>query len=123
MKVLLLNQCFWPDVVATGQQLTMLARRLSDRGHQVTVITSRRGYDNPAMIFAKHERLQGVEIFASRRWDWAVQPLAALPEFWKFSADLCRASVAHAPTGRRGCAYFAAADFLDWCGLHSSQGR
>jgi len=63
MKVLLLNQCFWPDVVATGQQLTMLARRLSDRGHQVTVITSRRGYDNPAMIFPKHERLQGVEIF------------------------------------------------------------
>lgn len=63
MKVLLLNQCFWPDVVATGQQLTMLARRLSDRGHQVTVITSRRGYDNPAMIFAKHECLQGVEIF------------------------------------------------------------
>jgi colanic acid biosynthesis glycosyl transferase WcaI len=63
MKVLLLNQCFWPDVVATGQQLTMLARRLSDRGHQVTVITSRRGYDNPAMIFARHERLQGVEIF------------------------------------------------------------
>jgi glycosyltransferase involved in cell wall biosynthesis len=63
MKVLLLNQCFWPDVVATGQQLTMLARRLSDRGHQVTVITSRRGYDNPAMIFAKHERLQGIEIF------------------------------------------------------------
>jgi len=63
VKVLLLNQCFWPDVVATGQQLTMLARRLSDRGHQVTVITSRRGYDNPAMIFAKRERLQGVEIF------------------------------------------------------------
>ena len=63
MKVLLLNQCFWPDVVATGQQLTMLARRLSDRGHQVTVITSRRGYDNPAMTFAKHEHLQGIEIF------------------------------------------------------------
>lgn len=63
MKVLLLNQCFWPDVVATGQQLTMLARRLNERGHQVTVITSRRGYDNPAQIFAKRERLQGIEIF------------------------------------------------------------
>jgi len=63
MKILLLNQCFWPDVVATGQQLTMLARRLSDRGHQVTVITSRRGYDDPAMIFPKHECLQGIEIF------------------------------------------------------------
>ncbi|HSQ24262.1 MAG TPA: hypothetical protein VLN44_07630, partial [Pyrinomonadaceae bacterium] len=63
MKVLLLNQCFWPDVVATGQQLTMLARRLSERGHQVTVITSRRGYDNQKLIFAKNERWQGIEIF------------------------------------------------------------
>lgn len=63
MKVLLLNQCFWPDVAATGQQLTMLARRLSERGHQVTVITGRRGYDNQKLIFAKRERLQGIEIF------------------------------------------------------------
>lgn len=63
MKVLLLNQCFWPDVVATGQQLTMLARRLSKRGHQVTVITSRRGYDNQKLIFSQREHLPGVEIF------------------------------------------------------------
>jgi len=63
MKILLLNQCFWPDVVATGQQLTMLARRLSERGHQVTVITSRRGYDNQKLVFPQRERLQGIEIF------------------------------------------------------------
>jgi putative colanic acid biosynthesis glycosyltransferase WcaI len=63
MKVLLLNQCFWPDVVATAQQLTMLARRLSQQGHQVTVITSRRGYDNQQLIFPKRERWQGIEIF------------------------------------------------------------
>lgn len=63
MKVLLLNQCFWPDVVATGQQLTMLARRLNERGHQVTVITSRRGYDNQKVIFPRRESLQGIEIF------------------------------------------------------------
>src|SRR5512144_572200 len=63
MKVLLLNQCFWPDVVATSQQLTMLARRLSERGHQVTVITSRRGYDNQKLIFPQREQLQGIEIF------------------------------------------------------------
>jgi colanic acid biosynthesis glycosyl transferase WcaI len=63
MKILLLNQCFWPDVVATGQQLTMLARRLSARGHEVTVVTSRRGYDNPSLIFAKHEQSHGLEIF------------------------------------------------------------
>ena len=63
MKVLLLNQCFWPDVVATAQKLTMLSRRLSERGHQVTVITSRRGYDNQQLNFPPRERLQQVEIF------------------------------------------------------------
>jgi len=41
----------------------MLARRLSERGHQVTVITGRRGYDNPKLVFAKRERFQGIEIF------------------------------------------------------------
>jgi hypothetical protein len=62
MKVLLLNQCFWPDVVATAQQLTMLARRLSERGHQVTVISSRRGYDNRQLTFGQRESWQGIEI-------------------------------------------------------------
>lgn len=62
MKILLLNQCFWPDVVATSQQLSMLARRLSARGHEVTVITSRRGYDNQGLIFAKRERWHRVDI-------------------------------------------------------------
>ena len=33
------------------------------RGHQVTVITSRRGYDNQKLIFPQREQLQGIEIF------------------------------------------------------------
>ena len=44
MKILLLNQCFWPDVAATAQQLTTVARGLRSRGHEVTVIAGRRGY-------------------------------------------------------------------------------
>lgn len=62
MKVLLLNQCFWPDVVATAQQLTDLAAGLSERGHQVSVIASRRGYDDAARRFARRERWKNVEI-------------------------------------------------------------
>lgn len=62
MKVTLLNQCFYPDVVATGQHLTDLAVALSERGHQVTVITSRQGYDDPRMRFVKRERWQGIDI-------------------------------------------------------------
>lgn len=66
MKILLLNQCFWPDVVATAQQLSMLARRLSERGHEVTVIAGRRGYDNPTVVFPKRERWHEIDI--SRIW-------------------------------------------------------
>lgn len=62
MKILLLNQAFWPDVVASAQQLTMLARRLSERGHQVTVITSARGYDDATTSFPRRERWQSIDI-------------------------------------------------------------
>jgi colanic acid biosynthesis glycosyl transferase WcaI len=62
MKVLLLNQCFWPDVVATSQQLTGLARGLTDAGHEVTVICSRRGYDNPELRFPGRESWNGIKI-------------------------------------------------------------
>jgi colanic acid biosynthesis glycosyl transferase WcaI len=62
LKVLLLNQCFYPDVVATAQQLTAVARGLVKRGHSVTVITSRRGYDDAALRFPARERWQGIEI-------------------------------------------------------------
>jgi colanic acid biosynthesis glycosyl transferase WcaI len=62
MKVLLLNQCFYPDVVATAQQLTQLAVGLTEKGHQVTVIAGNRGYDDPATRFARRETWQGITI-------------------------------------------------------------
>jgi colanic acid biosynthesis glycosyl transferase WcaI len=62
MRVLLLNQCFYPDVAATAQQLTHLAIGLSEKGHQVTVIASNRGYDDPATRFARRETWQGINI-------------------------------------------------------------
>ena len=62
MKVLLLNQCFWPDVVATAQQLTDLGVALHERGHQVTVIAGDRGYDNSALRFPRRERWNGITI-------------------------------------------------------------
>lgn len=62
MKVLLLNQCFWPDPVATAQQLSGLARALAERGHEVTVICGRRGYDDPELRFSRRERWQEIEI-------------------------------------------------------------
>lgn len=62
MKVLLLNQCFWPDVVATSQQLTDLASGLVERGHDLTVVCGDRGYDDQNLRFARRECWNGVEI-------------------------------------------------------------
>jgi colanic acid biosynthesis glycosyl transferase WcaI len=62
LRILLLNQCFYPDVVSTAQHLTDLATELTARGHDVTVVTSDRGYDDPAVRFPRRERWNGIEI-------------------------------------------------------------
>jgi colanic acid biosynthesis glycosyl transferase WcaI len=66
MRVLLLNQCFWPDVVATAQQLNDLAAGLVERGHEVTVVCSDRGYDDPELRFPPRERWCNVNIIRVR---------------------------------------------------------
>jgi colanic acid biosynthesis glycosyl transferase WcaI len=66
LKILLLNQCFYPDVVSTAQHLTDLATALASRGHDVTVVTSDRGYDDPATRFKPRERWRGIEIIRIR---------------------------------------------------------
>jgi len=76
LKFLLLNQCFYPDVVSTAQHLTDLARELSARGHDVTVIASDRGYDDPQARFPRREtwnkiriiRLPSLSLGKSSRW-------------------------------------------------------
>ena len=62
MRILLLNQCFYPDVVSTAQHLTDLAVTLSSRGHEVTVVASDRGYDDPKTRFPRRERWNNIDI-------------------------------------------------------------
>jgi colanic acid biosynthesis glycosyl transferase WcaI len=63
LKILLLNQTFHPDVMATGQYLAEVAAALAERGHEVTVITGRRAYDHPDKIFLARESWRGVGIY------------------------------------------------------------
>jgi colanic acid biosynthesis glycosyl transferase WcaI len=63
MKILLVNQTFYPDVVSTAQHLSELAVALVERGHEVTVVTGRRAYDSPDTVFAAQETWRGVQIF------------------------------------------------------------
>jgi hypothetical protein len=62
MKILLLNQCFYPDVVSTAQHASDLVAALAARGHEVTIIASTRAYDNPQVRFPKEERWRGSRI-------------------------------------------------------------
>ncbi len=63
VKFLLLNQTFYPDVMATGQYLTEVALSLVEGGHRVTVVTSRRAYDQPEKQFPKTETWRGICIY------------------------------------------------------------
>jgi len=62
LKILLLNQVFYPDVVSTAQHLSNLATALVERGHDVTVISSRRGYEHPETLFPARETWRGVKV-------------------------------------------------------------
>jgi colanic acid biosynthesis glycosyl transferase WcaI len=62
LRVLIFNQPFHPDVVATGQYASDLAQALAARGHEVTVICSARAYDDSAQRFPKRETWNGVKV-------------------------------------------------------------
>ncbi len=62
VKILLLNQVFYPDVAATAQYLSDLAAALAERGHKVTVVSGRRAYEHPETIFPACETWRGVNI-------------------------------------------------------------
>jgi glycosyltransferase involved in cell wall biosynthesis len=62
MRILLLNQAFYPDVVSTAQHAADLAAALVDAGHEVTVVASRRAYDAPSRVFSARESWRGVTV-------------------------------------------------------------
>jgi colanic acid biosynthesis glycosyl transferase WcaI len=63
MRITLINQTFYPDVVSSGQHLKDLAVRLAECGHEVTVVASRRAYDSPQKLFSKRETWRGIKIY------------------------------------------------------------
>lgn len=62
MRVLLLNQAFYPDYAATAVHLADFAKGLAEAGHEVVVVCSQRGYADPKIKYLKYEKWQNVEI-------------------------------------------------------------
>ncbi len=63
MRILIINQPFYPDVVATAQHMTDLASHLVARGHTVSVIASRSVYGQSGAILPKREIHNGIHIY------------------------------------------------------------
>ena len=67
MRILLINQFFWPDSSATSQLLTDLARGLVDRGHEVTAISADSGYAVESADARPHVRMIRIKTLGFRR--------------------------------------------------------
>lgn len=63
MHVVLLNQAFHPDVVATAQMAKDLADRLVARGHTVSVVASRSIYGQSGAALARRETVDGIRVY------------------------------------------------------------
>jgi len=63
MRILLLNQTFYPDVAATAQHAHDLALDLVKQGHQVSVVTSRSIYGKKGAELPKREAVDGIEVY------------------------------------------------------------
>ncbi|MEI8194625.1 MAG: glycosyltransferase family 4 protein [Phycisphaerae bacterium] len=62
MRILIINQAFWPDVVATSQLMTDWAEHLTTHGHEVQVIASRSVYGQQGGALPRRETYQGTKI-------------------------------------------------------------
>ena len=62
MRILILNEYFYPDVAATAQHSTDLAVALAQEGHEVTVVAGRRGYSASGKMLPKDEVWEGIRI-------------------------------------------------------------
>ena len=62
MRVLLINQTFYPDIAATAQHAHDLARHLVAEGHEVTAIASRSIYGEKGAALPSEEVVDGIRI-------------------------------------------------------------
>lgn len=80
MRILILNEYFYPEVAATAQHSTDLAVALAQEGHEVTVVAGQRGYCNTGRPLPPEETWKRIHIFRvpslrlgkTARWQRAV---------------------------------------------------
>lgn len=86
VRILILNQCFYPDLAATAQYAADFAEFLAGTGHEVTVLTSRNGYGDRRVRYPARQLWQGVQILRLAAPEWgkssAAARIATAAGFW-----------------------------------------
>lgn len=62
MRVLILNQPFYPDVAATAQHVHDLSRYLVQQGHEVHVVASRSIYGQTGAALPREDTVDGIRV-------------------------------------------------------------
>ena len=55
LKILAISQAYYPDSASVSQHLTDLLEALTKKGHNITVYSSIRDYENTKVNFLKNE--------------------------------------------------------------------
>ena len=61
-EILLVSQVFPPDPAAVARVMGDVGAELAARGHEVVVLTSDRGYDDPTVKYPTRSESDGVRI-------------------------------------------------------------
>lgn len=62
LRIVVLCQVYAPDPTGVGQYMTDACEALAARGHDVTVLTSARAYEDPSLRFPAREERAGVHV-------------------------------------------------------------
>jgi len=61
-RLLVLSQVYPPDPAAVGQYMAEAAEQMVQRGHNVTVLATDRGFDDPTQRFPRRHTQRGVDV-------------------------------------------------------------
>ncbi len=84
MRILFLNQFYWPDVAPTGIHLADLVEHLVEGGHQVSVVCSRSAYGALATAGDGNDPTRGVRVIRVPGVPFSRKVVSRLPSYLTF---------------------------------------
>ncbi|MFT3789030.1 MAG: glycosyltransferase family 4 protein [Tepidisphaeraceae bacterium] len=104
-RLLIVSQVYVPDPASVGQHLHDFAAEMARRGHEVVVLCSSRGYDDPTQRYPRNEVIDGVRIhrYSLPFFSKTNMPVRILGSFWAQAALLLNALF----TRNVGCIFFS----------------